>query len=376
MEVIEQQRQLVSDEICQGYYRQAIFQTVKAGDVVLDLGTGTGIHALFSCHAGAKRVYAIEQDDTIELAKEIARVNKLQDRIVFIRGTSSQIELSEKVDVIVTHLGFRGILSYLIDARERFLKVGGTVIPAAMELFCAPLEWPSVYDELVDFWSRDHYGINFSSMRQAAVNEAAGKNFTVDRFLAEPLSLGQFDLQRAKETRVGGDGCFNISRQGTFHGLGVWYTLWLTDNISISSSPPLALASPPWSQSFFPINNAVNVQLGDRIAFSMKAFGFSGPRVIWTWRVQVEGREHEATFTHSSFNGFPLDLEALHKQAPNYKPPLNSLGEVALLILNLCDGMTPLREIEQEVFRRFSGTLRTQQDAAAFVARVLKKFAT
>jgi protein arginine N-methyltransferase 1 len=181
MDTVQQHCLLVSDKLGQSRYREAIFKTVKAGDLVLDLGTGTGIHALFSCQAGAKKVYAVEQGEIIEQAKEISRANGLEDRIVFIQGLSSQVELPEKVDVIVTHLGLRGILSSLIDVRERFLKKGGMVIPAAMELFCVPLEWPAVYDDLVDFWSLDHYGINFSPMRQVAVNKVHGRYFSLYR---------------------------------------------------------------------------------------------------------------------------------------------------------------------------------------------------
>ncbi len=376
MNIVQQHRQLVSDKLFQSRYREAIFQTVKAGDLVLDLGTGTGIHTLFSCQAGAKKVYAVEQGEIIELAKEISRANGLEDRTVFIQGLSSQIELPEKVDVIVTHLGFSGILSFLIDVRERFLKKGGTVIPAAMELFCVPLEWPAVYDELVDFWMQDHYGINFSPIRQVAVNkEVRGENFTEDRFLAGPVSLGYLDFRKATETRIGGEVSFHASRQGTLHGLGVWFTLWLNDDIGVSTAPLLTFPPSPWGQSFFPIERPVEVQRKDRIAVRMKAFAFATAGVVWRWEVQVEGCGSMTVFTHSTFNGLPLSRESLHRQAPGYTPPLTPLGQAGRVILNLCDSKTSLGEIEQEVFRQYSTLFRTQQEAAGFVAKVITQYA-
>jgi type I protein arginine methyltransferase len=376
MYTIEQHRLLVSDQLCQGRYRQAIFQTVKPGDLVLDLGTGTGIHALFACQAGARKVYAVEQGEIIDLAKEISRANGFHDRIVFIQGFSSQVKLPEKVDVIVTNLGFQGTLSFLIDMRERFLKEGGTVIPAAMELFCVPLEWPAVYDELVEFWSRDHYGMNFSPLYQVAINEGHGRNFTVERFLAEPRSVGRLDLRTATATQIGGEVSFHASRRGTLHGLGVWYMLWLNGDIALSTAPPLELPSPPWGQSFFPIERPVEVQDGDRITVRMKAFAFMTAEVVWTWEVRVEGAALKVAFAHSTFQGVPLSRESLHKQAPNYTPLPSSLGQAARLTLSLCDGNTPLGEIEREVFRLYSTLFRTQQDAAAFVAKVLREFGT
>jgi protein arginine N-methyltransferase 1 len=375
MDTVQQHCLLVSDKLGQSRYRKAIFKTVKAGDLVLDLGTGTGIHALFSCQAGAKKVYAVEQGEIIEQAKEISRANGLEDRIVFIQGLSSQVELPEKVDVIVTHLGLRGILSSLIDVRERFLKKGGMVIPAAMELFCVPLEWPAVYDDLVDFWSLDHYGINFSPMRQVAVNKVHGKDFTSDNFLAEPVSLGRLDLRKATDTRIGGEATFHALRKGILHGVGVWYTLWLDEDTSLSTGPPLVLPSSLWGQSFFPIERPVEIQREDHIDVKMKASAFKTAGVVWKWEGQVEGSGSKTTFTHSTFNGLPLSRESLHKQAPDYTPPLTPLGQAGRLILNLCDSKTSLSEIEQEVCRQFSILFQTQQDAATFVARVLRKYA-
>jgi protein arginine N-methyltransferase 1 len=374
MSTIEEHRLLVSDKLCQGRYRQAIFQTVKAGDLVLDLGTGTGIHALFACQAGAKKVYAVEQGEIIELAKGISQANGFQDRIVFIRGLSSQVKLLEKVDVIITNLGFRGTLSFLIDARERFLKEDGTVIPAAIELFCVPLEWPAIYDELVELWRRDYYGMNFSALHQVAINEGHGRNCTADRFLAEPGSVGRLDLRTAMATRVGGEVSFHASRAATLHGLGVWYTLWLAGDIAISTAPPLELPSPPWGQSFFPIERPVEVQRGDRIVVRMKAFAFTTAEVVWTWEVRVEGDTLKAAFTHSTLQGVPLSRESLHRQAPDYTPSPTPFGHAARLVLDLCDGETPLGEIEREVFRLHSAFFRTQQDAAAFVAKVFREF--
>ncbi len=375
MHTVDQHRILVSDKLCQNHYRQAIFQTVKAGDIVLDLGTGTGIHALFSSQAGAKRVYAVEHAEIIELAKEISRTNGLLGKIAFIQGLSSQVELPEKVDVIVTNLSYGDILSFLVDARERFLKEGGSVIPAAMELFCVPLEWPTISDELLDFWSRSHYGIDFSHIRKVAVNQVHEKNFTEDRFLSEPVSLQRLDLRRATETRLGGKAVFHTSRQGTLHGVGAWFNQWLSEDICVSTAPPLALPSPPWSQLFFPIEQPVKVQRGDCIVVAMKAFAFTTAGVVWKWDVQVEGRGTQANFSHSTFNGLPLSRDYLQKQSPSYAPPLSSLGQAARFILNLCDGNTPLAEIEREVFRQYTTLIRTQQDAAAFVAEVLRKYA-
>ena len=91
------------------------------GAVVVDLGSGTGILGLLACQAGAKRVYSIEETGLIELARDIGRTNGLADRIRFIKGLSTRVDLPEPADVILAdqigHFGFEaGLFDYFSDA--------------------------------------------------------------------------------------------------------------------------------------------------------------------------------------------------------------------------------------------------------------------
>ena len=115
-------------------YAAAIGRSVRPGDAVLEIGTGTGLFAMLACKAGARRVYAIEADDIIEVARANAAANGLADRIEFIHGLSTAVELPERVAVVVSDL--RGVLplyeshiASIVDARTRFLAPGGGLIP-------------------------------------------------------------------------------------------------------------------------------------------------------------------------------------------------------------------------------------------------------
>jgi len=124
---------MLSDPERMGAYERAIRQTVKPGSVVVDIGTGTGIMAVLACQLGASRVYAIEPNPIISLAREIAVANHCADKIVFMEEISTQVTLPTRADVIVSDL--RGLLPLLnhhipsiADARRRFLAPGGTMI--------------------------------------------------------------------------------------------------------------------------------------------------------------------------------------------------------------------------------------------------------
>src|SRR5687768_12813489 len=99
---------MIADSIRTQAYASAIGRAIKPDSVVLDIGTGIGIFAMLACQFGARRVYAIEPDDAIQVARETAAANGFADRIEFIQGLSTRIALPERVDVIVSDL--RGVL--------------------------------------------------------------------------------------------------------------------------------------------------------------------------------------------------------------------------------------------------------------------------
>ena len=135
---------MIADSRRMGAYAEAIQATVRPGDVVLDLGAGSGICALLACKAGAARVYAIETNAAIRVARRVAADNGFAERIVFIEKDSRRVELPEPVDTIISDL--RGVLpifesnfAIVRDAKTRFLKPGGTLIPFRDSLYCAPI---------------------------------------------------------------------------------------------------------------------------------------------------------------------------------------------------------------------------------------------
>src|SRR4029453_11588483 len=102
--------QYLEDDMRLTAFAQAISSTVRPGDVVVDLGCGTGILGLLACRAGAARVYAIDAGGMAEIARVIAAANGLADRIAIINGHSQQVSLPERADVVlcdqIGHFGF------------------------------------------------------------------------------------------------------------------------------------------------------------------------------------------------------------------------------------------------------------------------------
>lgn len=104
------------------------------GKVVLDVGTGTGILAFFALQAGAAKVYAVDASDSCKIAQILADANGFSSKIEIIKARIEDVELPEKVDIIVSEpIGFllvhERMLESYVTARERFLKPFGLMYP-------------------------------------------------------------------------------------------------------------------------------------------------------------------------------------------------------------------------------------------------------
>src|SRR5947208_2973116 len=116
-------------------FQRAIAEVVRPGDVVADIGCGLGTFAVFACHAGAARVWAVEQGPIVEVAREVVRANGCADRVKFLIGRSTAIEPPERARVVVfedyrLELSSPEVLRTVADVQRRWLASGGVLIPS------------------------------------------------------------------------------------------------------------------------------------------------------------------------------------------------------------------------------------------------------
>jgi len=123
-------RWMLRDKVRNEAYRKAIMAIVKPGDVVIDVGAGSGILSIFAAQAGARKVYAVERTGIARLAQMMIEANGVGDRVEIIQSDLEDIDLPEKANVIVSEwMGGLGVdenmLPPVVMARDRFLVPGG-----------------------------------------------------------------------------------------------------------------------------------------------------------------------------------------------------------------------------------------------------------
>ena len=269
---IELQRRMVSDRPRTDAFAAAIREVVQPGDVVLDVGTGTGVLAMFAAKAGARKVYAIDATDIADVASDLVKANGLSDQIQVFHGRAGELQLDQKVDLIISewlgHAAFaEGMLHVVLDARDRHLTTTGRMLPAKVRVLLAPLDEPLLYNnDGPGFWRERIHGLDFSSLQEVELSQGRMIQIQVDSaaLLAPGQALLELDLltASAKDVRFEGQLEFVPVRDGVLNGFCVWFEAELSPSVILDTGP----ISPEthWAQTYISFSPRP-VRAGERV---------------------------------------------------------------------------------------------------------------
>ena len=287
---LQAQESMLADAARIGAYYNAILKYVKEGDVVLDLGTGTGILSFFAALKKPKKIYAIEHSQKIiEGAQLVADYNGITN-IEFINAHSKNVTLKEEVDVILQEqmgpfLFDENMIENVVDLRDRTLKEKGKILPSKFEVFIEPVKL--VDKHRVPFiWEQNLYNISFECFKYLRGETGHyGHRFieagAVDYSLCKPEAVLFVDLENIKidEIRRPIQYVRRISRDGRLDGFCFWFNVVFDEEISFNTSPFGSTTN--WGHLFLR-SESKDYKEGDTIQFSM-AIGNVSDRNTYRW---------------------------------------------------------------------------------------------
>jgi len=228
-------------------------QHVFRDKVVMDVGSGSGILAVWAAKAGAKRVYAVEYTDMAKHARNVVKANGVDHIVTVIQGAVEDVKIpiedweafnlqteedaadeecrdesmsckhrqTQVVDIIISEwMGYfllrESMLDSVIRARDMFLKPkSGILLPSHATMLIAPIMNEDhhnmvvqEYSEAIDDWndylanSKKQYGVDMSILTEEYEKEQRDYYLTSsywvqldhDAILAPPIIVKTLDL--------------------------------------------------------------------------------------------------------------------------------------------------------------------------------------
>lgn len=354
-------------------FRRAIAAVVRPGDRVLDVGTGLGTFAFFAADAGAAEVYAVDSDPVIHVARAVARLNGYAERVRCVRGSIPEVDLPERVDVVIfedfpARLLSGGVVRLLRAVHQVYAAPGARTVPEAAELFVAPVGSDELWEaEIAPFGPSDTaYGIDWSPSREYVANAPLKRAIAPTSLLAAPQSVGRVRFDAPFEgSVVRGRATWRLEDAAVVHGLAYWFDLDLGGGERLSNGPGAEPGS--WGHLYLPVDPPLRVDAGGEVHAEISAAPRADGTPGWlAWEVATAServRGHE-------FSAAPASLGDLAAASPDGVPSLGRRGATELMVLGLTDGTRSIRDIAREIAAERPDL--TQTDAERLVVGVLQ----
>jgi type I protein arginine methyltransferase len=272
---------MLEDRVRTSAFLAALEEVVEADDVVVDIGTGTGVLAAGAARAGARHVYAVEATPIARHARAVFRANELEDRVTLVEGWSTRVTLPERADLVVAEiLGSEALeermLPVLLDARRRLLKPGGLVMPSSLRIFGQVVAIPEERVSSITFtrsntarWSA-WYGLQLTALADYAARlrhrfTAPIEDVRVWQTLTDPVLLAEFDLRQLETPRVNVVVPAIATQSALASGAFAFFEAQLSPGVVLSTNPGLEPSAASWGLPVWLFAEPVELRVGQEL---------------------------------------------------------------------------------------------------------------
>lgn len=286
---IEYHRTLIADKVRNDAFFKALKAVIVPGKTtVADIGAGTGLLSLMAAKLGARDVYLFETAEVSGVAEKVLKANKARNCHLF-PCHSTEFKDPPRVDVVVSEtLGNyafeENIIATLHDARARFLRDGGIMIPKRLTQYVAPVIAPRIDKEL-RAWGRAGEGLDLSIPETMSLNNAYVRNLKSAELLDGGASAKIWDAAELGSDRRAnrkGEASWKLKSAATIYGFACWWNADLGGGITLATGPDAPRTH--WEQLYFPLLRPIAAKAGEAAFVSLRSVSSeaAGTHLAWT----------------------------------------------------------------------------------------------
>ncbi|CAJ1024422.1 Protein (DUF1698)/Tellurite resistance protein TehB [Leishmania shawi] len=260
-------------------YRDAIWRNAYMfkDKVVLDVGCGTGILSMFAARAGARKVIGIDCSNVAVQARQIVQDNGFSDIITIIQGKVEELDLDEKVDIIISEwmgyfLLYESMLNTVLYARDRWGASDVKILPSSANMYACGITDPQYVEQKFDIWNNVN-GLDFSYFKRLSYIEPLIDTVNPEQIITDIVPFFSFDINRVTEAELSFTSTFTLeAKQGDFvHAISVHFDTPFYaghDPVVLNTSPMV----PPthWRQTVLYMFHPLIMKRGEKANFTMK----------------------------------------------------------------------------------------------------------
>ena len=236
-------------------------------------------------------MYAVEASRISTVAKAVFEANQLADRITLVPGWSTQIDLPERANVLVSEiignepLG-ENVLEVTRDAVKRLLTPDARLIPSRLRVMGLAVSIPhdemakrTFTEEALRDW-QSWYDMSFEPLAKAA--QAAPCFFFVKpyqarnwRAFSEPITLADIDFRDTGQLTIKNTIPVIATASGHLNGFLIYFDLQLGSDVWLSSHPLQVESSCSWRVVVWILADSLRVEPGAPLSVT---YEYSGVR--------------------------------------------------------------------------------------------------
>lgn len=266
---------MVNDQPRNDAFEAAIKAQVRPGDLVLEIGTGSGLLAMMAARAGAQVVTCEAVPWIAQTARVVIAANGLSDRITVVNALSTALEvggvLPRRADVLLSEIVASDFLSERIipavaDARARLLVPDARILPARGGVRCALAGGELLEKHL---FTGPTSGFDLSGF-----NKLYPRSVRYDARLVQPVplsvSIDPFGFDFTAGPIPGSEHVrFSLPahRAGRCVALAQWVWLDFGGGVTFENSPFVNSPASGWQPGFYLPERPIDVAQGQSLAF-------------------------------------------------------------------------------------------------------------